>query len=103
MRVTSLGYKTDLFFPAFDGEIIDRGNYLVIRTPANPAFFWGNFLLFPAPPAQDDISLWRRLFADEIAPAAPSKCPVMDFVEVTSGMSLPNTVLRARASPISLS
>lgn len=73
MRVTSLGYKTDLFFPAFDGEIIDRGNYLVIRTPANPTFFWGNFLLFPAPPAQDDISLWRELFSDEIAPAAPSQ------------------------------
>lgn len=27
-------------------ELIDRGEYVVIRTPANPLFWWGNFLLF---------------------------------------------------------
>jgi hypothetical protein len=46
MNVKSLGYRTDLIFPTFDGEIIDRGDYLVIRTPKNPTFYWGNFLLF---------------------------------------------------------
>ena len=54
MDVKSLGYKTDLIFPAFDGEIVDRGDYLVVRTPSNPYFYWGNFLLFPRPPAEGD-------------------------------------------------
>jgi len=36
MKVHSLGYQTDLIFPAFDGEVIDRGDYLVIKTPSNP-------------------------------------------------------------------
>jgi ribosomal protein S18 acetylase RimI-like enzyme len=66
MDVKSLGYRTDLIFPAFDGEILDRGAYLVIRTPSNPAFYWGNFLLFENPPAEGDFGRWRDLFAREI-------------------------------------
>ena len=66
MNVKSLGYRTDLIFPAYDGEIIDRGDYLVIHTPANPTFYWGNFLLFSHPPQAGDFNKWRELFALEI-------------------------------------
>jgi GNAT superfamily N-acetyltransferase len=66
MEVKSLGYKTDLIFPAFDGEITDRGEYIVVRTPSNPSFFWGNFLLFGNPPAEGDCARWQKLFAEEI-------------------------------------
>jgi ribosomal protein S18 acetylase RimI-like enzyme len=66
MEVKSLGYRTDLIFPAFDGEIIDRGEYTVVRTPANPTFYWGNFLLFENPPARGDYPRWSELFAGEI-------------------------------------
>ncbi len=66
MNVKSLGYRTDLIFPAFDGEIIDRGDYLVVRSPANPAFYWGNFLLFSQPPQEGDFREWRDLFTLEI-------------------------------------
>ncbi len=66
MRVKSLGYRTDLIFPKFDGEIIDRGNYLVIRTPSNPTFYWGNFLLFSDPPDCGDDLRWRSIFIEEI-------------------------------------
>jgi len=66
MNIKSLGYRTDLIFPTFDGEIIDRGDYLIIRSPANPTFYWGNFLLFPRPPREGDYQTWRDLFALEI-------------------------------------
>jgi hypothetical protein len=66
MEVASLGYRTSLFFAAFDGQIIDRGNYQIIRTPTNPSFFWGNYLLFDRPPADGDYKRWCKLFADEI-------------------------------------
>ncbi len=51
MNIQSLGYRTDLFFPRFDGEVIDRGDYIVIRTLSNPTYHWGNFLLFSQSPA----------------------------------------------------
>ena len=66
MKVHSLGYRSDLIFPAFDGEIIDRGHYLVIKTPSNPTFYWGNFLLFDSPPSESDYLKWREIFAEEI-------------------------------------
>ena len=66
MHVKSLGYRTDLIFPKFDGEILDRGNYLVIRTPSNPTFYWGNFLLFSDPPDPGDDASWRSIFLEEI-------------------------------------
>jgi hypothetical protein len=43
-----------LIFPAFEGEIIDRGAYIVVRTPYNPTIYWGNFLLFEKSPAEGD-------------------------------------------------
>jgi ribosomal protein S18 acetylase RimI-like enzyme len=66
MDVRSLGYRTDLFFPAFDGEIVPCEGYLAIRTPSNPSFYWGNFLLFALPPQEGDFLKWRELFAREI-------------------------------------
>jgi GNAT superfamily N-acetyltransferase len=67
MQVQSLGYRTDLIFPQFDGQIIDRGSYLVILTPNNPTFHWGNFLLFEQPPQPGDLENWKDLFAREIS------------------------------------
>ncbi len=66
MIIRSLGYRTDLFFSAFDGITTDRGEYLVIQTPANPDFYWGNYLIFANPPGTSDLDHWRGLFAREI-------------------------------------
>lgn len=66
MQLKSLGYQTDLIFAAFDGEIRDRGDYLVIRTPSNPGFYWGNFLIFDRPPEAGDIQNWTAIFQQEI-------------------------------------
>lgn len=77
MQLRSLGYRTDLIFAGFDGEIIDRGEYLVIRTPSNPGYYWGNFLLFQDPPQADDLARWRRLFKQEVG--GPPKCNHQTF------------------------
>jgi ribosomal protein S18 acetylase RimI-like enzyme len=46
VEINSLGYRTDLFLLGLSGsEISDTGPYVVIRTPANPTYWWGNYLL----------------------------------------------------------
>ena len=51
MDIRSLGFRTDLRLLQMSGsEIEDRGTHLVVRTPANPTYFWGNFLLLRALP-----------------------------------------------------
>ncbi len=66
MEIRSLAYRTDLIFPKFDGIILDRESYLVILSPSNPTFYWGNFLLFQNPPGKDDLGNWKAIFAREI-------------------------------------
>ena len=66
MRVQSLACQTDLNLTQFDGQIIDRGHYLVVVTPSNPTYFWGNYLLFDDPPSTRDFARWQSLFAAEI-------------------------------------
>ena len=66
MRPTSLGYRTDLIFHRFEGEVSHRDHYLVIRTPSNPSYRWGNFLIFDAPPEPGAFGRWNELFAREV-------------------------------------
>jgi ribosomal protein S18 acetylase RimI-like enzyme len=60
--IQSLGYKTDLFLRGFEGEIQTREDYTVVRTPKNPTFRWGNFLLFKRPPLPSDLESWQAAF-----------------------------------------
>ena len=66
MQIQSLGYRVHLIFPHFDGVVTDKGDYTVIRTPTNPGYYWGNFLLFAHPPQTGDLERWQGLFAREI-------------------------------------
>jgi RimJ/RimL family protein N-acetyltransferase len=98
MKIKSLGYRTDLIFPTFDGQVIDRGNYLVIRTPTNPTFYWGNFLLFSQPPREGDIVVWRDLFAFEIGTLPDTEHQVFawDSPEGEEGVIQPFLEMRFR-------
>jgi hypothetical protein len=73
MRLRSLGYRTDLIFARHYGMVADRGDHLVIRTPSNPGFHWGNFLLFAQPPGEGSLARWKALFHDEITARQPAR------------------------------
>ena len=56
MDVRSLAYRTDLALLRLAGsEIDDRGTHIVVRTPDNPGFRWGNFYLLAHPPGADEV------------------------------------------------
>jgi ribosomal protein S18 acetylase RimI-like enzyme len=59
MDIRSLGFRTDLRLLEMTGSVIeDRGTHLVVRTPANPTYFWGNFLLLrqlPVPGGEREV------------------------------------------------
>ena len=43
-------------------SVDDRGDHLVVRTPTNPQFHWGNCLFVTDPEAVDDADRWVRTF-----------------------------------------
>lgn len=66
VEVRSLGFRTDLMVRRLAGsEVVDRGPYVVARTPRNATYYWGNFLLFPSTPGPGDAERWLALFAEE--------------------------------------
>jgi ribosomal protein S18 acetylase RimI-like enzyme len=66
MNLISLGYQTEVLFRQFESEVLERSDYLVLRTPRNPGYRWGNFLIFQQPPKAGDLERWKALFAKEI-------------------------------------
>jgi RimJ/RimL family protein N-acetyltransferase len=85
----SLGWRTDLIFARFDGEVVDRGDHLRVLTPANPTFWWGNFLLFQHAPRAGDLDRWMALFDDEIAALQPESRHRAFGVDVRERLLLP--------------
>lgn len=64
MEITSLGVRTDLALLRLGGSAVeDRGDHLVIRSPHNPTFWWGNFLLLPGPQPVEQTDHWLAVFA----------------------------------------
>lgn len=76
------GLATDLAILELGGSTIERHRgYRVVRTPANPLFHWGNFLIADAdgPAALEDADGWLDVFArhfpgaDYVAIALPRR------------------------------
>jgi RimJ/RimL family protein N-acetyltransferase len=62
--VTSLAFRTDLALLQLGGSTVeDRGDHLVVRTPHNPAYWWGNFLLLDRVPQPGEHESWVARFA----------------------------------------
>src|SRR5213595_3751243 len=88
-RDLSLGWRTDLIFARFDGQVVDRGNHLCVRTPGNPTFWWGNFLLFQHAPGPGDLERWLALFDAEIAARQPASRHRAFGIDVRERLALP--------------
>ena len=70
MDVRSLAFRTDLMLRRMAGGVVEeQDGFLVVRTEANPTFYWGNYLLFPQPPKPGEPHRWLESFAAEFPDA----------------------------------
>lgn len=75
MNVSSLGFRTDLALLTASGSVVeDRGTHLVVRSPDNPSYFWGNFLLLAEPPVPGGER--------EVVAAFRTEFPLADHVSI---------------------
>jgi GNAT superfamily N-acetyltransferase len=66
MFVRSLALTTELALAATRGRTIDRGDYVVIETPDDPGYAYGNLLVLPAAPQVGEVAYWTRKFEAEL-------------------------------------
>jgi len=64
--IKSLVWATDVDVLAADHELTRRDGYWVVRSPHNPTYWWGNFLLFDQEPGSGDGERWESLFDREL-------------------------------------
>lgn len=58
----SLVWATDLDTLPLDRVVERRDGYVLIRSPSNPTYYWGNLLLFDRAPRAGDGARWEELF-----------------------------------------
>ncbi len=64
MRSSAPGWATDLAILEHTGSTVEEHeDHLVVRTPANPDFHWGNFVLVTDADAVDEAGRWVGTFA----------------------------------------
>lgn len=78
----SLGWQTDLIFARFDGIVIERPDCVVVRTPGNPLYYWGNCLILPRPPRDAELAHWLARFEQEVGRHLPDAGPGAGHVAI---------------------
>ena len=61
----SLLTATDLELSAVDGQVNHFDSFIQVRSPDNPGYYWGNYLLFPEPPEVDQLTVFIDKFRDQ--------------------------------------
>jgi len=57
----NLASRTDAIFLKRDGFLEEHPDYWVIRTPDNPTFWFGNYILFKHAPRPGDLARWLQI------------------------------------------
>jgi ribosomal protein S18 acetylase RimI-like enzyme len=83
----SRGWRSEFIVHRFDALVAERDDCIVVRTPHNPTFYWGNFLLLPDAPRDDQLAHWLRRFDEEIAAVQSASAHVAIGVNASAPIS----------------
>ena len=87
------GWRSDFILHRHGAVVTERADCLVVRTPANPNFYWGNFLLLPQAPRDDELAHWMDRFDEEITRVQPASQHVaLGINGAPAGETLPTWV-----------
>ncbi len=68
--IRSLSFRTDCELTRHTGLVERKVAYTTIRSPNNPTYYWGNFILFDNPPTKGVFKEWTQIFDTEFAESA---------------------------------
>jgi ribosomal protein S18 acetylase RimI-like enzyme len=83
----SLVWATDIDVLPLDRVVEQRSGFLLIRSPGNPAHYWGNLLLFDREPRAGDAVRWEASFDEAFGdePLVRHRTFAWDLTDGTSG------------------
>jgi GNAT superfamily N-acetyltransferase len=66
-RIRTLGLRTDLAIEGGRAIVSEHERFIAVRTPSNPGYHFGNFLIFDDAPSAGDEERWPQLFGEVFA------------------------------------
>jgi GNAT superfamily N-acetyltransferase len=63
--LSSLSNRSDLLFFPEEGQVEVHDEYIVVRSPKNPGYHWGNYLIFRDAPKPGQLNRWMQIFQSE--------------------------------------
>jgi ribosomal protein S18 acetylase RimI-like enzyme len=87
---------TDLDVLPAGSVVTRRDRYLVVRSPSNPAHYWGNFIVFEEPPDDGDGERWEAIFEREFGdePRVRHRAFTWDRIDGVAGRAREEFVAR---------
>jgi GNAT superfamily N-acetyltransferase len=104
------GWRSEFIRHRFDAQVNEQADCIVVRTPSNPTYYWGNCLVLPKAPVDQDLAFWLAQFDALIVQGQPQSLHVAIGVDAeyqdealpswrAAGFEISvNHVLRMRAS-----
>ena len=112
MSVRSIGWRTDIELRRLEGaEATEHEDHVEVRTPENPTYRWGNFLLITRPYAAGEAEQWIARFdvafpqashtAIGLDGTAPDERAIAEFA--AAGMSSETNAVLTAGAPLTAS
>lgn len=96
-----MGWKSDLAVLGSTGAVIeDCGDHLVVRSPQNPLFHWGHFVLATDPDAGGDPARWLNRFAEAFPGASHRAIGFVGDLDETATARWVEAGLDVRRDPV---
>ena len=64
---TSLGFQSERVINHLESVVLERPDYRILRTPANPGYYFGNLLALKVPLHSQSMAEWQACFAQAFA------------------------------------
>jgi ribosomal protein S18 acetylase RimI-like enzyme len=86
-RHRPLSLQSELIFAHFNSQVLEKDAYLVVKTPTNPNFHWGNFISFKNAPVNGDEVRWPEIFKKEFSDISDIKHRAFTWEEEKIGIA----------------
>ncbi len=60
-----LSHQTEMIVYRLQSIVEEKDRYCKVSSPERPNYYWGNFLLFPQAPQENDFHQWMKYYQEE--------------------------------------
>ncbi len=92
--INCMGLRTNLIYDQFFSQIKETPDYIAVKTPARPSYFWGNYLILKQAPQSGELEQIENWLEAEIGPKTENGFAAMTYPASDANQPLPTEFLK---------